>query len=179
MELKPTCITHSDVTTLFGVDCTHSVSQVVDGIIVEDAGPSGDGKSSLVSRLFECIDTNSDDEINSVELKTTCITHSDVTTLFGVDCTHSVSQVVDGIIVEDAVPSGDGNSSLVSGGKSATRNELSYTVSDTLAHQDDSPKWAQLQLVSIFRLETMVVCWALMGACCWVTTRLYSQRVRC
>jgi len=42
--------------------------------------------------------------------------------------------------------SGDGDSSLVSGGKSTTRNELSYTVSGTPAHQDDSLKCAQLQL---------------------------------
>jgi len=52
----------------------------------------------------------------------------------------------------DAVPSDDGSSSLVSGGKSTTRSELSYTGSGTPAHQDE------LQDVSIFRLETLAVC---------------------
>jgi len=62
----------------------------------------------------------------------------------------------------DVVPSGDGNSSLVSGGKSTTPNELSYTVSGMPVHQDASLKWSQLQLMPMCRLETMVVCWALM-----------------
>jgi len=79
----------------------------------------------------------------------------------------------------DAVPSGDGDSSLVSGGKSTTRNELSYTVSGTPAHQDDSLKCAQLRLLTSCHSDAMVVCLALMGACCWVTTHLCSQRARC